>query len=153
MGIKESYEKIRKRHRALPSFEKLDEEFELRSAEETHFPLREIRKRMMERLDGYAQYVHELLQPEPTVPNLRESQYFLRKEKEEMYEFYKRLMIAYRSGMEVSILAGEQEHIHYIMEIWRDWAKVKQQMLDILKKAKAAWLKDTEVDVDVSYFG
>lgn len=153
MGMKEEYDKLRKRYKSLPTFEKLDFEFELRSIEDYSFPLREIRKRIMERLDAYAQYLSELLQPEPTVANLRESQNFIGKEKEEMYDFYKRLMIAYRAGMEVWVTGGEREHVNYIVEIAKDWGKVKEQMLAILKKVKAAWLKDTEVDVDVSYFG
>ena len=153
MTIRETYEKLRKRLKSLPTFEKLDFEFEIRSIEEGGFLLREIRKRIMEKLDSYAQYINELLQPEPTVANLRESQDFTSREKTEMYDLYKRLMIAHRAGMEVSIDGDDAAHAAYIAEICKDWEKVKKQMLAILKKVKAAWLKDTEVDVDVGYFG
>lgn len=153
MSVKEEYDKLRKQYKSLPTFEKLDFEFEIAGIEEHSFLLREIRKRVMERLQQYAEYINELLQPEPTVANLRESQDFTPKEKAEMYDLYKRLMIAHRAGMEVSILGADREHAAYITEIFKDWEKVKKQMLAILKKVKASWLKDTEVDTHVGYFG
>ena len=153
MAVKDEYEKLRKKFKNLPTFDKLDFEFEIRGIEEHVFLLREIRKRIMEKLDSYAQYLSELLQPEPTVANLRESQDFTTKEKAELYDLYKRLMIAHRAGMEVSVLGGDAEHAAYLAEICKDWEKGKKQMLAILKKVKASWLKDTEVDVDVGYFG
>lgn len=153
MAIRDQYEKLRKQYKNLPTFEKLDFEFEIRIIEEQAALPREIRKHIMERLQQYAEYLNELLQPEPTVANLRESQDFTAKEKGEMYDLYKRLMIAHRAGMEVAISGEEKANVAYIIEICKDWDKVKKQMLAIIKKVKASWMKDTEVDVDVGYFG
>lgn len=152
MAIREEYEKLRKQYK-LPTFDKLDFEFEIRGIEDNAFILREVRKHIMDRLEQYANYISELLQPEPTVANLRESQDFTSKEKTEMYDLYKRLMIAHRAGMEVAIDGEERANAAYIIEICKDWDKLKKQMRTILQKVKGMWLKDTEVHRDVGYFG
>lgn len=154
MDIQAEYNTLRKKFRSLPDFEQLDAEFEI-SAIENHpkFLLREIRKKMTEKLEYLAEVLEGLLQPEATMANLQESKDFTNKEKQEMYELYKKLMIASRSSLEHGLTGNDRDNAEFISEVMKDWGKTKEHMLFFVRKMKHSWSKSLHVEGEQSYFG
>ncbi|MBI1969771.1 hypothetical protein HYS48_03690 [Candidatus Woesearchaeota archaeon] len=153
MTIKETYHKLQKKHKQLPDFSLLDREFEISTIENTQFLLREIRRKIVERIETLVDLLEEFLQPEATVVNLQESKVFTEAEKKDMFVLFRKCMLAHRSALQIGISGKEEEHAKFIAEITADWDKVKKQMHRILEKVKEAWRIDESVEEETGYFG
>ncbi len=154
MDIKDEYARLRKKFKTLPSFDALDTEFEI-SMIENHptFLLREIRKKMTERIEFFAKVLEELLQPEATMANLRESKDFTDKEKQEMFELYKKLMMMNRTSMEFALTGSDKDNVAFIIDVTKEWDKAKKQLLIATRKMKHSWTKNLHFEEEQSYFG
>src|SRR4030067_755252 len=99
--LKELFEKARKQYN-LPSFDELDEEFEIRKIEDG-FVLREIRRDMLDRLHHYIEWIGPIVNPsQHSMHSMIESKLFAKKELEEIFDYYRRLYYYIHKG----ILAG-----------------------------------------------
>src|SRR3989344_9141948 len=147
MSVQEQYATYRKKFKTLPSFDVLDREFEI-STIENHpkFLLREIRKKITERIDFFAKLLEELLQPDATIANLRESRDFTEKEKKQIFELYKKFMIVMRSSVEYALTGTDKDNVEFIVEVMKSWEKAKTQTLQIVRKMKASWAVDTKFE-------
>ena len=106
MKLKEKYQELGKKHK-LPSFEEIDKEFEISTIDKDEFLLREIRRKIDEKIELYAKFLEEILQPETTLSNMYESKEFNEHERNEVFKLYKKLMFFYRLSMETSV--GEDD--------------------------------------------
>jgi hypothetical protein len=152
MSIKEKYQKIEKTLK-LPSFDSLNNDFEISLIEEEDFFLREIRRKMTERIEAYVKLVEPVLQPEAIVCDMHECKELSEDEKSKIFEVYKKLMFLHRYSAEISIDEDDKKTSLFINEVMKDWPAVKKQLAAILKKLKESWLADTELKEDLAYMG
>ena len=94
MGIKEKYQKLSKKY-DLPSFDYLNKDFEIFTIEHEEFLLREIRRKINDKVELYVKFLDELLNPETSITNMHESKLFNEKERNEIFSLYKRLIFFY----------------------------------------------------------
>jgi hypothetical protein len=151
-NIKEMYNKIGQKHKELPDFDKLDNEFEISALEEP-FILRAIRRKITEKVDFYANLIKDLLQPESDMRNMYECRAFGDNEKEEVYNILKKLMFFSRLSAEAAIKSDEKEDIKFLNNFFDEWLKMKPNLLKIVSKMKDSWEKETELKEDLGYFG
>ncbi|MBW2993029.1 hypothetical protein KY317_00470 [Candidatus Woesearchaeota archaeon] len=152
MAIKESYSKLQKKYK-LPKFEEINKEFEINSIEEGEFLLREIRRKIAEKIELYIKVIDGVLQPEPTIASLHEIKALSEKEKEKVYELYKKLMIISRANIETSVNESDSKTADYIRETLKQWEDVKHRFLAVIRKLKESWKSEKELKEELNYMG
>lgn len=150
--IEKTYEFLRKKHN-LPTFKEIDEEFEISTIESDKFLLREIRRKISERLEELCTLLEEILQPDTNVSFMYESGVFDEEEKKQVFNLYKKLMYLKRMCNEASITNNEQLDAEFINKIFSSWAEIKKETSSLMKKLRDSWLEDIETKLDLPYFG
>ena len=152
MTVEGIYLELKKKHKDLPSFEDINNEFEIAAVEEP-FVLQNIRRKMIEKVEYYAKMVNELLQPDSELISMYECKIFKEEEKEGVYDVLKRLMFFSRLSAEVGLKADEKEEVKFISEFFKGWNELKPSLLDVVSKIKSSWEMGTELKEDLEYFG
>ena len=151
-GVKERFNELKKKH-ALPDFDGLNNEFEVSGIENKDFLLREIRRKMDERVEAFLKMLNTVLQPETNIAELHECREFSEKDKEDIYRLFKRLMLMHDSSLLAGISCSEEEDARFISDTFKEWSKIKGQMKDILSKMRDAWKNDTNIKEELGYLG
>ncbi len=152
--LKKDYKEIQKKYN-LPSFEELNNDFqiEIASEKETDFLLREIRKIVAERLFNYLRFIESLLNP-VGVPMFVYSiiKTFDVKEKEKLTEIYKKLAKEEVELIELDIDSTEEKEAKFIQNSYKLWQGIKKDVLEVVDGIKKNW--DNKVEEDKKdYFG
>ena len=145
MGIKERYQELRKKHK-LPSFNEINKEFEISTIEKEEFLLREIRRKIAEKIEAYTKFLEDILHPDPpTTSNMYESRIFNDEDRNEIFKIYKRLMFFDRFSIETAVDEDDKKSSEYINAVFKEWGELKKQFLSFVKKSKESWLKDSDL--------
>lgn len=153
-SLKENYEKIQKKHN-LPSFEKLNEDFQIeRIAEiETDILIREVRKFIADRFSNYLRFIEMLLNP-INAPMFVFSiiKAIGTKEKEKLTEIYKKLAEREVKIIEIDVEFSEEKEANFIKESYELWQDIKKDVLNVVEVIKKNW--DTKSEIGgKGYFG
>lgn len=141
--IKSEYDVLIKKHK-LPSFNKLDAEFEIRALEENRSgrPVKAIIRVMAGKLRNFLEMLDPIVNPNPSslhsmiaVNNLTEST------KKEMYEFYKKIGALYQECLYYDLEDDDKAAI-FIKKLWKQWEKIKQIQKKYMKLIIGTWDKE-----------
>ena len=150
---KTKYEELAKKYK-LPSFDSLNNEFEISTIEEKDFLLREIRRKISERIENYIKLLEGVLHPaESALCDMYECGIFLEEEKNQIFVLYKNLMFFDRFSVETSIGEDDKKNSDFIKEFWSQWENIKKELLPIFKNMKESWLKELKVKTELGYLG
>ena len=140
-NLKENYSKIQKKY-GLPSFENLNEDFQIEKAAEfeTDFLIREVRKIMSEKFSNFLRFVEAVLNPV-------ESSIFIfsiintigAEEKKTLDEIYKKLAGNEIKIIELEIKFLEEKEAEFVKESYKTWQEIKKEFLDVLEAIKKYW--------------
>jgi len=152
--LKQEYKKIQEKYN-LPSFEELNEDFNIEKASEVQVELliREIRRFVADKLSNYMRFVEAILNP----VNVPMFVYSLIKsldtqEKEKLKEIYKKLSKNELKLIELDINYSEEKEALFIRDSYKMWQEMKKDLLDIFEKANKNW--DNKVESkNKDYFG
>lgn len=145
------YDKLKQKYR-LPDIEIID--FELEIDKESKFILREIRRKSHEKLENFAKLLEGILQPETSsFSEMCEINSFSEAEKTSIMKVYSRIMKLSRRAVEVALITTEETDAQFVKELFEEWKSIKEGMLEIAKKMKESWGKDSEDDKDLRYLG
>lgn len=151
--IKATYEKYMKKYN-LPSYNDVNNELEISTIEEEDFLLRQIRKKIAERIETITMSISSILQPSAeSLTDMHECKFFGDKDKKKMIEIYKKLMIINRMALEADISHDDKTEASVINEFFKTWAEMKKDVVHFLAKMKACWEKETEIEEKLEYFG
>ena len=150
--IEESYAQERKRFN-LPDFNKIDFEFEISSLEETRFIIREVRRKMIDKIEHFINLLEEVLQPETTVANLHECNFFDQEEKEKIFRLYSKLMRLNRKSLCLDLSPNDKEEADFIITLFNEWIILKKDVALVLNKMKEAWEIEAETKENPQDFG
>lgn len=152
--LKQEYKRIQEKHN-LPSFEELNEDFNIEKASEVEVELliREIRRFLADKLSNYMRFVEAILNP----VNVPMFIYSLIKsldaqEKEKLTEIYKKLSKNELKLIGLDINYSEEKEALFIKESCVMWQEMKKDLSDIFEKANKNW--DNKVESKKKdYFG
>ena len=154
MQVKESYEKLKKQYPQLPDFAVLDREFEISDIEAEQHLLSHIKKKICERAEAVHELLEELLQPEPTsFGNLYEAKSFGDKDREQILEVYKKLMLLLRELDETILQLDEAADIALLKKTVQDWPNIRKSVLPFVQKLKDCWTKPAGARKFLDYLG
>lgn len=152
--LKKDYEVLAKKHN-LPSFEKLNEDFQIEriSEYETDLILKEIRKFISEKFSTYLRFLENLLNPVNVpmflfsmVKNLNAS------DKKKINEIYQKLAMSEVVILELDINYSEKKEIDFLKDSFKLWNDVKKDLLILVDKMKENWDSKPETN-GKNYFG
>ncbi len=148
----EGYEQLKQEY-DLPEYNELDNEFEISLLEDAPFPLRNIRRKIMEKVDFYARLLEEQLQPEAQLPLIHECKYFTDEDKSRMFKFYMKLMLIVRASAQLGIEEDDQKTAKFITKTLAEWKEMKPELLQYLRKVRDAWKEDISTTETLGYLG
>lgn len=151
--LQHHYAELQKKHK-LPDFALLDKEFEISTIEKPSFLLRNIRRKISERLDDITQFLEQLVQPDPNVfSSLFEYRALSEAERKEVLKQFQSLMSLYRSCMDAELSAEDAQDAAVISRAATEWPAARAALRPIVQKIAAAWPKVIERKDAVGYFG
>ena len=151
--IKQAYEKLQKKYK-LPGYDEVNSELEISSTESEDFLLRQIRRKIAERIEAITDAFSSVLQPSAdSLVDMHECRFFDDKNKKKMIDVYKKLMIFSRRALEADIERDDKADADFINDFFKGWASLKNDALPFIKKLKTCWEKETEIEEKLEYFG
>src|SRR3989344_2783919 len=116
MEVKKKYEEVARKH-SLPSFESINNDLELTSIkDETEFLLREIRRRISEKIDGFTEILNCVVQPDTSVADMHECSVLEEEERERAIRLFKKIMFFERYAVETSINEDDKKTAKFISD-------------------------------------
>lgn len=149
-NIKEAYSKLKYK---LPVYDEINNEFEISSLESDDFLLRNILRKIVEKLEAYSKIIEDILNPEGTIAGLYESPCFDEKGKKEIFEIYKKIMALDREMKSLIIEGSDEKTADFLNENLNSLKEVKKEMAKLLKTLEQYWKETKKVKPEVSYLG
>ncbi|MBN1156325.1 hypothetical protein JXA85_01815 [Candidatus Woesearchaeota archaeon] len=152
MEIKKEYLELSRKHK-LPDYDTLNNEFEICLIEHPDFLLREIRRKIAEKMDYYARLVEELLSAEPTLNSLHECKNLSEDKKKKAYDVHRMLMFLIRNSAEISLINSDEENSAFIKNSLAQWINLKPGLKDVISMMKDSWKEELGEKEEPGYFG
>jgi len=150
--IRKKYEELKKKY-SLPDFEELNKEFEISIIEYEDFLLREIRKKIADKINTMCEFFEDLLSPDNTIANLYEYKAFNDAEREDVFRLYRRLKVLEKLSLELSLNHDEKKDAEFINEFFSSWESIKNKIIKIIRKMRDFWEKESTKKENEEYFG
>jgi len=148
--LKIEYEKVRAKY-GLPDFDEIDSEFEIRKADAEMFIIKEIRRAVIHKLTGIADFLEPVLNPSGhDMHSCVESKIFDKDEVDEMYKYYKQLWCHVHKAIHAS-LVSEKEEAEVIKEILKAWPEFRKKAQHYTKKIAEGWAKE-EIESSAEHY-
>jgi len=153
--LKKDYSNFQDKY-GLPSFEKLNEDFQIEKVaeSETDFLLREIRKYITDKFFNYLRFIESLINPPSSSPMFVFAiiKTFGEKEKEKLTELYKKIAKVDIDLIELDLEYSEEKEAESIKRYFEIWQDIKKELLGIVDVIKKNW--DNEIEEEKGkYFG
>ncbi len=157
-NLEKEYEMLRKKYKQLPSFKELDSEFELsmnplKEIYEIRYPLRWIRRRMIDKIGWVATFLQNVLAPNPAfLVNIQESK-FLESEKDRIMALLKDLMHLARRSMFFDLNSNDKAEAEFIASVHKEWHGNKGKIVGLVNKVDKGWKEETNEEITDRYIG
>src|SRR3989344_3240973 len=136
---KMEYEKLAKKNK-LPSYEDLNNEFEISAIEKTDFLLRSILRKAKERYEYLLLIMEDILQPnESSVSGMHECRFFNDEQRTELFNLYVRSMRLYREITSAEVSLEEKDVNFAIQESHKHHKQIREEIKPFIKILKGAW--------------
>ncbi len=150
--IEKTYTKLKEKY-SLPDFEELNRDFEISTIEHEDFLLREIRKKIADKINKMCEFLEDLLSPDNTIANIYEYKAFDDDERKKIFGLYKKLKVFEKLSLELSLNPDEAKEAGFINNFFNSWNKIKSEMTTFIKKIKDFWEKESTTEYKARYFG
>jgi len=151
--IEKEYDKLSKKYK-LPKFKEIDSEFEISTLENTNFLMRNLLRKVEEKLEFHAEVIGNLVHPDASnISTMYEIRFFSDDEKNDMYTLFKKMMKANRSIIELILINDEKKQAEFMNIFFNEWPDMKKELIMHLNKMKESWEKSSTIEEDLGYFG
>ena len=151
--LEKEYIKLSKKYN-LPDFKEINEEFEIGDLENASFLLKNILRKIAEKLEFYSNLINDVMQPDTSsLSSMYETRFFSDSDKNNMYSLFKNIMKSYRNIIELVLENNEKKQAEFLKKFFSEWFEIKKQLINYLGKMKDSWEKETTVKEDLEYFG
>lgn len=151
LNVKEEYEKL---NHKLPRFDDMNNDFELELIKTKHFLLRQIRRRVNEKIIFFCRIIEDLIYPtQQHIINITEIKNFSEERKKKLQEIYRELMYYERVSLMLDVIPDDKKDAEFINDVFNFWRKMKKQMEDVVKIMQESWKKEDISSEKNNYFG
>jgi TRAP-type C4-dicarboxylate transport system substrate-binding protein len=137
----------------LPPFDKLNYEFDIGVIDEQDLFLRNIRHRMMEKVNKYIELLEELVQPENFFVSLWEYKEVDEQSKSKSLELLREMMYINRQSWKMNLEDSDKDNAKFIKDTYTKWVKTKKDIIKIVDKLKDSWKKQITMKDKLEYMG
>lgn len=150
---KEAYVAMQKKY-GLPEWNTLDFEFEVSTIEKTNFILREVRKRIAEKVETLNEALINILQPDTvSFSSMYECNFFSQDEKEKLMDLYKKIMVLFRTMGVADLKQDEKFDADVIKQAAKEMPALRLETMKAIEKVCEGWKETEEVDELLGYLG
>lgn len=150
--IKDTYSKLKTKY-GLPAFDDLNNEFEISLIEKDDFLLREIRRKIVDKLGNICGPLEGAVSGDAHPISVVEFSNINDSEIKKSIEIYKKLTYFIRYAQEVGFICDEKKDAEFIKTFFEDWKPIKADVVKIFSKLKESWKKEVEEKDDSNIFG
>jgi hypothetical protein len=150
--MNDKYEELKKKY-DLPKLEELEKNFDVDLIDEDSVILKEILKKMFDKIDFYTRTMESLLQPDSGLGYMKEASGLNPSEQMLVNKLYVEGMYMLRQFTEFGVEYDEKEAANFIKERFSEWLAMKPELKLILLKIKEVWRKEHKIETDKGYFG
>ena len=151
---KDSYETLKKKHPQLPQFEQINSEFEILTIEKEEFLLREIKRKIGEKIEPVLELLERLIVPDGnSFTDLHECQCYTKQEKKQILDVFRKLMQQHRMLLHSDLILEDENDALLISKITEDWKTARKEIAPLIKKLSECWERTVEPSQIVEYFG
>jgi hypothetical protein len=139
--LKKNYEILRAKYN-LPEYQKLAEDFNVERASdvETDYPIREIRKSIVDKFFNYLRFVEALLNPINVPMYIFSMMKTLdENDKKKLSNLYKELAKMETKAIELDLNFSERKEAEFIKDSYNLWQGIKKEILAIAEAIKKNW--------------
>ncbi|MFW5747125.1 MAG: hypothetical protein ACOCWQ_06275, partial [Nanoarchaeota archaeon] len=137
----------------MPGFAEINDEFEIEHIEQTSYLIREIRRRILQHIDGCIKFLESILHPEGSLSSMMETSSIEEEHKDMIMGMLRKLNHALRHGQRISMLHDKQQDADFICTMTKDWPKMRMQFAEISELLEKAWKEDHYSKQENGYFG
>jgi len=152
LKMKEAYETLKQKH-DLPELNFMEEKFEISTLDESPFLLRDIRRRMNDRIEFMIKVLDGVVQPDTVFTDMHEFKSLNEEDKKTALQLYKRLMKMNRTAVVLAIKSTNEEEAAFIRTSSSSWDNVQDSLARIMAKIRDSWTRDFDVEEEVGYLG
>jgi|TARA_B100001964_G_C13667326_1_gene351746 hypothetical protein len=151
--IEQEYNKLSKKYK-LPKFNEIDSEFEVSSLENERFLIRNILRKIAEKLEFYIDIIGNLVHPDASnISSMYEIRYLTNDEKNNMYLLFKKMMKTHRGIIGIVLNNDEKQQTEFLNSFFAEWIGIKKELIIYIGKIKDSWDKESTIEEDIGYFG
>src|SRR3989338_4306685 len=152
-NVKEEYNELLKKYK-LPKFDDLNEDFELEFIKKKPFLLRQIRRRINEKVIFFCRIIEGLLYPtQQHIINVTEMKNLPEEKKKYIEKMYRDLMYLERESLLLDVVPNDKKDAEYINNVFNFWSKMRKQVEDIVRIMQESWKKEDITKEKNNYFG
>jgi len=151
--VEKEYEKLSKKYK-LPKFKDLNEQFEIVDLENVNFLLRNILRKIADKLEFYSNLINDLLQPDTSsLSSMHETKFLSEEDRNGMYALFKKIMKTYRNIIVLVLENDEKNQANFLRGFFAEWVGIKKQLIDYISKMKDSWDKEMKIQETPGYLG
>jgi hypothetical protein len=138
----------------LPDFESLNADFDIDTIdpESKHF-VKEITKKIFERLDLFKKILETTLQPDVSILSMQEAEYLTDADHEVVADILRRLMHLDRTLLIGELQNSNELYVDFINAAAAEWPKIKAELTPIFKHMQLGWSTRTKIKQFQHYLG
>jgi len=139
--LKKSYKIIQEKYN-LPSFEELNENFNIEKAAETETDIliREVRKYVGDKLFNYMRFIEGLLNPvNASMFTLSIVKSLDADDRNKLGDIYKEMMKKEVAFIKIDLEFNEESEANFIKDSWNFWNQIKSDLMGIVNKIDSKW--------------
>ena len=141
--IEESYERLRKEHK-LPEFDSLNNEFEISIIDSEEFLVREIRRKITEKICFFTDIIGGVINTESSASAMLELGNITEEDIKKGFSVYRKLMYWERYSAELSALSDDNKEAEFIRKFYEEWIVLKMDIATTISKIKETWKMSDE---------
>jgi len=148
-----AYDLLKKKY-SLPDFSLLDSEFEISAIESDAFVLKNVCKKIGEKIERVISVIEKLIQPAAECyADFYEYKFFRNAERDALFVLFKELMHTHREILELELIEDEKAYAEFIKRVFVDWKEMKKSLLPVFSKLKSVWKETAEEKEKLEYLG
>jgi len=138
----------------LPSFDFLNPEFDLDTIDpETKHLVKEVAKKIFERLDGFKKILEMTIQPDVNISSMQEAESLTEQDHDKINDLYKRLMRLDRMLLIAELENTDNAYTQFIIDGSKEWFSIKKELEPIIKKLHECWTAKNKTKQTHHYLG
>lgn len=143
--MKEEYESLVEEY-DIPKLESMEKDFGMIDFDSDNPLLIEIRRKMVEKIDYFANLLSDFLQPDTNITSIYETKYIKDKRRKNLFNIFKILMAYSRKSSSLSTFYNKEDEIEFIKVFFNDWQTLKEMIRKELEFLSDKWSSENGME-------